>query len=59
MSIQTAETIDVHAHAVLDETMNTAGHYGPELTAEEPPRFRVGDYELIGCLLYTSDAADE
>ncbi|MEL0064188.1 MAG: amidohydrolase family protein [Gammaproteobacteria bacterium] len=48
MSIQTAETIDVHAHAVLDETMNTAGHYGPELTAEEPPRFRVGDYELIG-----------
>ena len=48
MSLQSAETIDVHAHAVLDETMGAAGTHGPELTAESPPRFRAGDYELIG-----------
>ena len=48
MSLQSAETIDVHAHAVLDETMGAAGSHGPELTAESPPRFRAGDYELIG-----------
>ena len=48
MSIQTAETIDVHAHAVLEATMGAAGPYGPELTREEIPRFRVGDYELRG-----------
>ena len=48
MSLQSTETIDVHAHAVLDETMGAAGSHGPELTAESPPRFRAGDYELIG-----------
>ena len=48
MSIQTAETIDVHAHAVLDETMGAAGKYGPELVEGSQPLFRVGDYELHG-----------
>ena len=48
MSLLTAETIDVHAHAVLEETMGTAGAYGPELGREAAPRFRVGSYELHG-----------
>ena len=48
MSLKEAETVDVHAHAVLEETMGAAGHYGPELGDEEAPRFRVGDYELHG-----------
>ena len=48
MSIQTAQTIDVHAHAVLEETMGAAGDYGPELTTQEIPTFRVGNYQLHG-----------
>ena len=48
MSITTAETIDVHAHAVLEQTMGAAGTHGPELSNDELPRFRVGDYELLG-----------
>ena len=48
MSLQDAVAIDVHAHAVLDETMGAAGVHGPELTTEVPPRFRVGSYELVG-----------
>ena len=48
MSIQTAETIDVHAHAVLEETMGAAGAYGPELSSDAIPKFRVGSYELHG-----------
>ncbi|MGE0483233.1 MAG: amidohydrolase family protein [Gammaproteobacteria bacterium] len=48
MSLADAETIDVHAHAVLEETFGAAGAHGPELGHEEKPRFRVGDYELLG-----------
>jgi len=48
MSLADAETIDVHAHAVLEETMGAAGSYGPELGRESAPRFRVGAYELQG-----------
>ena len=48
MSLANAESIDVHAHAVLEETMGAAGVYGPELGREDKPRFRVGDYELHG-----------
>ena len=48
MSLDDAATIDVHAHAVLEQTMGTAGGYGPELGHEAAPRFRVGDYELHG-----------
>ncbi len=48
MSIATAETIDVHAHAVLEQTMGQAGAHGPELTHDDPPVFRVGSYTLHG-----------
>ena len=48
MGLQNAETIDVHAHAVLDETMGLAGEHGPELTNDEPGHFRAGSYELHG-----------
>ena len=48
MSIVQAQTIDVHAHVVLEQTMGAAGALGPELTHDEPPRFRVGDYVLHG-----------
>lgn len=48
--IASARSIDIHAHAVLAETMNTAGHHGPEIgyTDEGQPWFRVGDYRLDG-----------
>jgi len=48
MNIHEAQTIDVHAHAVLEETMGAAGEYGPELGREAAPRFRVGTWELHG-----------
>ena len=48
MSLANAESIDVHAHAVLEQTMGAAGAYGPELGFEDKPRFRVGNYELHG-----------
>ncbi len=48
MSLLSAQTIDVHAHAVLEATMGAAGEHGPELGHEEAPRFRVGTYELHG-----------
>ena len=49
-SIKLAKSIDVHAHAVLDESMGAAGEHGPELTETEgqPSLFRVGGYELHG-----------
>lgn len=31
MSLRAAQTIDVHAHAVLEATLGAAGEYGPEL----------------------------
>lgn len=42
--------IDVHAHAVLAESMGAAGSFGPEIgaTEEGKPWFRVGDYRLDG-----------
>lgn len=41
--------IDVHAHAVLEGTMGTAGEAGPELGGTaEAPWFRVGGYVLQG-----------
>ena len=48
MSIETAQTIDVHAHAVLEETMGAAGVHGPELSHDEMPQFRAGNYVLHG-----------
>ena len=50
MSIQSARSIDIHAHAVLAGTMGTAGSYGPEIGSDGPdqPWFRVGNYRLDG-----------
>jgi aminocarboxymuconate-semialdehyde decarboxylase len=50
MSIKTAHTIDLHAHAVLEETMGAAGIHGPELcaSADGVPVFRVANYRLHG-----------
>jgi aminocarboxymuconate-semialdehyde decarboxylase len=50
MSIATARTIDIHAHAVLEETLGAAGEHGPDLTTGEDgrPLFRVGGYKLHG-----------
>ncbi len=49
-SIKLAKSIDVHAHAVLDESMGAAGEHGPELIEAEGQTslFRVGRYELHG-----------
>ena len=47
MSLQTARTIDVHAHVLLDEVMRAAGTCGPEILFDsDTPVFRVGDYRL-------------
>lgn len=50
MTIATARSIDVHAHAVLEGTMGAAGKYGPEIGSdgEDKPWFRIGDYRLDG-----------
>ncbi len=50
MGIESANSIDVHAHAVLEGTMGAAGKYGPEIGSDGPERpwFRVGDYRLDG-----------
>ncbi len=50
MGLQNAKVIDIHAHAVLAETMGAAGAYGPELGDQDTdsPWFRVGDYRLDG-----------
>lgn len=45
-----AQSIDIHAHAVLAGSMGSAGKHGPEIgyTDEGDPWFRVGDYRLDG-----------
>ena len=50
MTLATARTIDLHAHAVLEETFGTAGVFGPTLIdeADGTPVFRIGDYALRG-----------
>jgi aminocarboxymuconate-semialdehyde decarboxylase len=49
MSLADAKVIDLHAHAVLEETFGTAGSFGPELSQEgDLPVFRIGDYRLRG-----------
>lgn len=42
--------LDVHAHAVLEDTMGQAGALGPEMGSDAAgrPWFRVGDYMLHG-----------
>lgn len=48
--IAAAKTIDIHAHVVLEQSMGTAGRFGPEVGADEAgkPWFRIGDYYLHG-----------
>ncbi len=48
MSIKDAQVIDIHAHAVLEETFGTAGSFGPELYEETDgtPVYRIGEYRL-------------
>ncbi len=50
MTIATARSIDVHAHAVLQGTMGAAGKYGPEIGSDgdDKPWFRIGEYRLDG-----------
>ncbi|ANU08419.1 amidohydrolase family protein [Paraurantiacibacter namhicola] len=49
MSLADARVIDIHAHAVMEETFGTAGEFGPELTEEDGvPVFRIGSYKLRG-----------
>ncbi len=49
MKLETARVIDIHAHAVLEETFGTAGDFGPELRDEDGvPVFRIGEYRLRG-----------
>jgi aminocarboxymuconate-semialdehyde decarboxylase len=50
MSLADARTIDLHAHAVLEETFGTAGGFGPRLEqeADGTPVFHIGDYTLRG-----------
>ena len=50
MSLRDAKVIDIHAHAVCEESFGTAGAFGPELHAEADgtPVFRIGDYRLRG-----------
>lgn len=49
-ALRSAGTIDIHAHAVLERTMNMAGTHGPEIGYESDgtPWFRVGDYRFEG-----------
>ena len=46
MTLETAETIDVHAHAVLEATMGAAGAHGPTLSFDERPKFTVANTSL-------------
>ena len=47
MSLANARVIDIHAHAVLEETLGAAGDYGPQLSDEDGvPLFRIGEYRL-------------
>ena len=49
MSLADAKVIDIHAHAVLEETFGMAGEFGPELIEEcSSPVFRIGEYKLRG-----------
>ncbi len=47
-ALRQASVVDIHAHAVLRETLGAAGSYGPEIGANEEgkPWFRIGEYYL-------------
>jgi len=50
LSIETARTIDVHAHVRLAATNGAAGPHGPEQSVDEQgrPVYRVGNYRIVG-----------
>ena len=47
-ALREARVVDIHAHAVLRETLGAAGPWGPEIGATEDgkPWFRIGEYLL-------------
>ncbi len=49
-AISARDVVDVHAHAVLEETLGAAGEYGPEILElpDGRPAYRIGDYRLNG-----------
>jgi aminocarboxymuconate-semialdehyde decarboxylase len=49
-ALRRARVIDLHAHAVLAETLGAAGSHGPELGVDDAgqPVFRIGGYRLRG-----------
>lgn len=48
--IESAATIDLHAHVRLNATTGAAGRHGPEFgeDADGTPWYRVGNYKLVG-----------
>ena len=43
------DVIDIHAHAVFKETLNSIKSLGPEIGGDKDnPWFRAGDYKLEG-----------
>ena len=49
MAIEQANTVDVHAHVVLRDSIGAAGRFGPEIGyTDGKPWFRIGDYVLHG-----------
>ena len=43
------KVIDVHAHAIFKETLNSIKELGPEIGGDQDnPWFRAGDYKLEG-----------
>ena len=55
-----AKVIDIHAHAVLLETIGAAGELGPFISevGEKPPWFKIGDYCLQGVNYHNSPFTD-
>ena len=55
-----AKVIDIHAHAVLMETIGAAGDLGPFISevGEKPPWFKIGDYCLEGINYHNSPFTD-
>eukprot|EP00929_Paragymnodinium_shiwhaense_P103909 TRINITY_DN67757_c0_g3_i1.p1 TRINITY_DN67757_c0_g3~~TRINITY_DN67757_c0_g3_i1.p1 ORF type:complete len:390 (-),score=54.02 TRINITY_DN67757_c0_g3_i1:370-1539(-) len=48
-ALESAKVVDLHAHAVLEETLGAAGPYGPEVGEDNgQPFYRIGNYYLRG-----------
>jgi aminocarboxymuconate-semialdehyde decarboxylase len=48
VNLSDAKVIDIHAHAVFEETLGAAGDFGPEIVeeADGTPVYKIGDYQL-------------